>query len=84
MLDKASDWVLGRIGSPGLTKREVEIVQLVSQGFANKIVAGRLGVREGTVKIHLHNIYRKLRVSNRAGLIMAALASRGKDTLGQG
>ena len=59
-----------------LTRREAEIAELVARGFANKVVAGQLGVREGTVKIHLHNIYRKLRVSNRAGLILSAIASR--------
>jgi DNA-binding CsgD family transcriptional regulator len=58
-----------------LTRREAEIAELVARGFANKVVAGQLGVREGTVKIHLHNIYRKLRVSNRAGLILSAIQS---------
>lgn len=56
-------------GDPRLTRREAEIAQLVSQGFPNKLVAHQLGIREGTVKGHLHNIYRKLRVSNRTGLI---------------
>jgi len=59
-----------------LTKREAEVVQLVSQGLPNRAVAGELGVREGTVKIHLHNIYRKLRVPNRTGLILSSIAER--------
>ena len=50
-----------------LTKREHEIASLVAQGLANKVVAGQLGVCEGTVKLHLHSIYRKLRVASRAG-----------------
>lgn len=79
MLDKASDWIANGIGTLELTKREVEIVQLVSQGLANKVVARRLGVREGTVKIHLNNIYRKLRVSNRTGLMLTALPRRDKE-----
>ncbi len=79
MLDKASNWVADAISNPELTKREVEIVQLVSQGLANKTVAGQLGVSEGTVKIHLHNIYRKLRVSNRTGLMLTVLTRRGKE-----
>jgi len=36
---------------PELTRREAEIAGLVSQGLANKAVAGQLGVAEGTVKI---------------------------------
>jgi DNA-binding NarL/FixJ family response regulator len=55
-----------------LTRRETEVAGLVSQGLANKAVAERLGVTEGTVKIHLYSIYQKLRVSNRAGLILRA------------
>jgi DNA-binding NarL/FixJ family response regulator len=63
-----------RPGEAVLTQREVEITRLVSQGFANKAVAGRLGLQEGTVKLHLHNIYRKLRVSNRVELLLKAHA----------
>jgi two-component system, NarL family, nitrate/nitrite response regulator NarL len=55
-----------------LTRRETKVAGLVSQGLANKVVAGQLGVTEGTVKTHLHTIYQKLRVSNRAGLILRA------------
>jgi DNA-binding NarL/FixJ family response regulator len=78
VLDKAAGSTADGDGGP-LTRREVEIVQLVSQGLANKVVAGQLGLREGTVKIHLHNIYRKLRVSNRTGLILSAIANRQKQ-----
>jgi two-component system nitrate/nitrite response regulator NarL len=55
-----------------LTRRETEVAELVSQGLANKAVAEQLGVTEGKVKIHLYSIYQKLRVSNRAGLILRA------------
>jgi len=71
-LDIADGWPANS-GDQTLTRREGEVARLVSQGLANKAVAGQLGVREGTVKIHLHNIYRKLRVSNRAGLILSAM-----------
>lgn len=57
-----------------LTRREEQVAQLVSQGLANKAVAGRLGLQEGTVKIHLHNIYRKLQVPNRTRLILSSIA----------
>ncbi len=78
MLDTAEDRFANSGGDQILTKRETEIFELVTQGLPNKVVAGHLGVREGTVKIHLHNIYRKLRVSNRTGLILNAIANRPK------
>ncbi len=59
-----------------LTKREVEVVRLVSQGLPNKAVARELGVREGTVKVHLHNIYGKLKLPNRSALILSSIAER--------
>ena len=49
----------------GLTKREVEILQLVSEGHSNGELARMLWVTEQTVKFHLSNIYRKLNVANR-------------------
>jgi DNA-binding NarL/FixJ family response regulator len=74
--DNADGWHAYNVGDQRLTKREAEIAGLVSQGLANKVVAGLLGVREGTVKIHLHSIYRKLRVANRTGLALSAIATR--------
>jgi DNA-binding NarL/FixJ family response regulator len=50
---------------PGLTKREVEILQLVAEGHSNSQLAKMLWVTEQTVKFHLSNIYRKLDVANR-------------------
>ena len=51
---------------PGdLTRREVEVLQLVSSGMTNRAVARALWVTSETVKFHLSNIYRKLSVSNR-------------------
>jgi two-component system nitrate/nitrite response regulator NarL len=44
-----------------LTSREQEIVRiLASGGLSNKDVGRRLNLSEGTVKVHLHNIYQKL------------------------
>jgi len=59
-----------------LTRREVQVARLVSQGLANKAIAEHLGLREGTVKIHLHNIYQKLQVPNRTGLILSSITKR--------
>jgi DNA-binding NarL/FixJ family response regulator len=54
-----------RSSAPDLTRREVEILQLVAEGHSNAQLARRLWVTEQTVKFHLSNIYRKLDVSNR-------------------
>jgi DNA-binding NarL/FixJ family response regulator len=48
-----------------LTRREVEILQLVAEGHSNSQLARMLWVTEQTVKFHLSNIYRKLSVANR-------------------
>jgi DNA-binding NarL/FixJ family response regulator len=48
-----------------LTRRELEILQLVSEGHSNSQLARMLWVTEQTVKFHLSNIYRKLDVANR-------------------
>jgi len=51
-----------------LTPREIEIVRMVTEGLRNKVIAERLYVSEGTVKIHLHHIYEKLKVNSRLQL----------------
>lgn len=48
-----------------LTRRELEILQLVAEGHSNSQLAKMLWVTEQTVKFHLSNIYRKLEVANR-------------------
>jgi DNA-binding NarL/FixJ family response regulator len=49
----------------GLTRRELEILQLAAEGLSNSQLASRLWVTEQTIKFHLSNVYRKLGVSNR-------------------
>ncbi len=51
--------------APELTRRELEILQLVAEGLSNAELARRLWVTEQTIKFHLSNVYRKLDVSNR-------------------
>jgi two-component system, NarL family, nitrate/nitrite response regulator NarL len=56
-----------------LTSRERKIVLiLASGGLSNKDVGRRLNLSEGTVKVHLHNIYRKLGVKTRTALVALA------------
>jgi DNA-binding NarL/FixJ family response regulator len=52
-----------------LTAREIEILRLVALRLDNKEVADRLGISVGTVKIHLHHLYAKLRVDGRQELL---------------
>jgi DNA-binding NarL/FixJ family response regulator len=52
-----------------LTDREREIARLVMSGLRNKSIASKLQLCEGTVKIHLHNIYRKLGIASRMALL---------------
>jgi two-component system nitrate/nitrite response regulator NarL len=51
-----------------LTERERQIVELVSEGLSSKEVGRRLDLAEGTIRVHLHNIYQKLGISNRTAL----------------
>ncbi|MDD1530079.1 DNA-binding response regulator [Bradyrhizobium sp. WBOS7] len=51
-----------------LTSRERQIVRLVAEGMSNKEIARRLDVSQGTVKVHLHNIFQKLEITNRTVL----------------
>jgi two-component system response regulator DegU len=57
----------------GLTERELEIVRLVASGYKNKEVGATLTISERTVKTHLTNIFQKLGVRDRVGLVMYAL-----------
>jgi two-component system nitrate/nitrite response regulator NarL len=55
-----------------LTDRERQIMRLVSEGLSNKEIGRRLNLADGTIKVHLHNIYQKLEINNRT--VLAALA----------
>ena len=55
-----------------LTDRQVEVLQLLSQGKPNKLIGRSLGISEGTVKIHLAAIFRALNVRNRTEAVVAA------------
>lgn len=55
-----------------LTPREVEIVRMVASGMRNRKISETLFISEGTVKIHLHNIYEKVAVDGRVELTLYA------------
>lgn len=55
-----------------LTGREIDLVRSIAQGLRNKEIARELGISEGTVKVHLHNIYQKLGLDGRLALLRYA------------
>jgi two-component system nitrate/nitrite response regulator NarP len=55
-----------------VTAREKQVTQLVGRGLRNKEIARELGITEGTVKMHLHNLYEKLGISSRTELALRA------------
>ena len=55
-----------------LRSREREIVSALAEGLSNKGIGHRLNISEGTVKVHLHNVYSKLGVKNRTALTVLA------------
>ncbi|MEQ1885727.1 MAG: response regulator transcription factor [Bryobacteraceae bacterium] len=59
-----------------LTHREQQVLVLVEQGFKNKEIANELGIRPGTVKIHLKHIFEKTGVRGRYGLAINGLRDR--------
>jgi DNA-binding NarL/FixJ family response regulator len=51
-----------------LTPREIELVRMVAHGFRNREIGATLHITEGTVKAHLHNVYKKLKVETRVAV----------------
>jgi len=58
--------------SRALSPRELDVALLVARGLPNKTVAHTLGLAEGTVKIHLNSVFRKLGAESRYSLILQA------------
>jgi two-component system, NarL family, nitrate/nitrite response regulator NarL len=57
-----------------LTRRQREVLALVSQGLSNKLIAAALATSESTVKAHMKNIIRRLHVANRTQAALLAVA----------
>ena len=63
-----------------LTPREIEVLELVAEGLANKAIAERLGISDQTVKFHMASISGKLGAANRTDAVRRAVR-RGLVTL---
>jgi DNA-binding NarL/FixJ family response regulator len=53
----------------GLTRREQQLVQMISHGLTNKEIASQLSLSEQTVKNHIHRMLRKLGATDRLGAV---------------
>jgi DNA-binding NarL/FixJ family response regulator len=81
-----SDVVRGPSPAPrtvrsALTPREVQVMDLVERGLKNKDIGVTLGIRTGTVKIHLKHIFEKTGIRGRYGLALSGLKNKGLLTV---
>ncbi|MDG4664029.1 response regulator transcription factor [Mycobacterium sp. 236(2023)] len=70
---RTNDPSLESADMPALTRREREVLGLVTDGHDNRTIARHLFISEATVKFHLHNIMAKFGVHKRAALVATAL-----------
>jgi DNA-binding NarL/FixJ family response regulator len=70
-----------RYASSELTPREQQVLRLVEKGMKNREIARELGIRAGTVKIHLKHIFEKTGVRGRYGLAIFGMKDKGLLTL---
>ena len=66
-----------RMARSPLTARELQVMELVEQGMKNKDIGALLGIRTGTVKIHLKHIFEKTGIRGRYGLALSGLKEKG-------
>ena len=57
---------------PGLTAREQQILDLLAEGLTNRQISSSLSISESTVENHIHHIFVKLAISNRAQAVARA------------
>jgi two-component system, NarL family, response regulator len=62
-----------RAGNAHLTPREVQVVELISQGMRNKEIAATLGISFETAQVHVKNILAKLKVQDRTAAVSVAV-----------
>jgi DNA-binding NarL/FixJ family response regulator len=70
---RAGDQKTETQGQPVLSRRELDVVQLVARGASNKEIAQELFIAENTVKVHVRNILNKLDLRNRQQLVAYAV-----------
>ena len=70
-----------RFARSPLTAREMQVMELVERGMKNKDIGSELGIRTGTVKIHLKHIFEKTGIRGRYGLALSGLKEKGLLTM---
>jgi DNA-binding NarL/FixJ family response regulator len=70
VLSRVLAWARGEVpvplGAEKLTRRELEVLQLLARGWDNRRIAEELEISEGTAKNHVTSIYTRLGVCSRA------------------
>jgi DNA-binding CsgD family transcriptional regulator len=62
----------GAVPAVRLSPREQEVLQLVSEGYSNSMIAGHLHLSENTIKTHVENLLMRFNARNRAEVVAAA------------
>lgn len=73
LLDRFSELSRGTTSGEGLSGRELEVLQLMAKGAANKEISAQLSIAQSTVKTHIANIFQKLGVNDRTEAVTQAL-----------
>jgi DNA-binding CsgD family transcriptional regulator len=74
-----SQWLFVR-KSFRISPREMDVAKLVCSGFSNEEIASRLGIKITTVKTHLRNVYRRIRVQRKLDMLLMFLDHGSKYT----
>ena len=76
MQDSVFKGVLAHDGRADLTPREIQVMELVEQGYKNRQIAEELGIGIGTVKIHLKHVFEKTGARDRHQLALNRLRQK--------
>ena len=70
---KVASKIESRLAHEALTPRELEVLQGLAKGFSNKEIMDELDISEGTVKLHLSNLRKKLNAADRTQALITAV-----------
>ena len=73
LLDRFTELSRRTPSSEELSERELEVLQLMAKGAANKEISAQLSISQSTVKTHIANIFQKLGVNDRTEAVTQAL-----------
>jgi DNA-binding NarL/FixJ family response regulator len=66
-------------GAGAITARELAVVRAIQGGKSNKVIAYELGISEGTVKVHIRRVMKKLNAKNRTDVAIKLQTTSGAD-----